>query len=113
MAGVIMGQTSRIVTVVDGVQVIEVTTHDPDGHPVETRYSVRGEKYETLKQAMEAARALAAGLSLACSPFYAFSTLPSARIFATNGRSCFFANRSMRLQDMRISSTISAAVLPL
>jgi Asp-tRNA(Asn)/Glu-tRNA(Gln) amidotransferase C subunit len=55
MAGVIMGQTSRIVTIVDGVQVIEVTTHDPDGHPVETRYSVRGEKYETLKQAMEAA----------------------------------------------------------
>ena len=54
-AGVIMGQTSRIVTIVDGVQVIEVTTHDPDGDPVETRYPVRGEKYETLKQAMEAA----------------------------------------------------------
>ena len=50
-----MGQTSRIVTIVDGVQVTEVTTHDPDGDPVETRYPVRGEKFETLKQAMEAA----------------------------------------------------------
>jgi hypothetical protein len=94
-----MGQTSRIVTIIEGVQVIEVTTNDQEGDPTETRYQVRGEKYETL--------------NLACSPFYAFSTLPSARIFATNGRSCFFANRSMRLQDMRISSTISAAVLPL
>ena len=51
-----MGQRSRIVTIVDGVQVIEVTTHDPDGDPVETHYMVRGEKYEMLKQAMEAAR---------------------------------------------------------
>jgi len=51
-----MGQTSRMVTIVDGVQVIEVTTHDPDGNPVETHYMVRGEKYETLKQAMKAAR---------------------------------------------------------
>ncbi|MGD0657872.1 MAG: hypothetical protein ABSD38_07385 [Syntrophorhabdales bacterium] len=52
-----MGQTSRIVTIVDGVQIIEVTAHDPDGDPVETHYMVRGEKYEALKQAMEAARA--------------------------------------------------------
>jgi hypothetical protein len=50
-----MGQISRIVTIVDGVQVIEVTTHDPEGGPIETYYLVRGEKYETLKQAMEAA----------------------------------------------------------
>ena len=49
-----MGQTSRIVTIVDGVQVIEVTTHDQDGDPIETCYLVRGERYETLKQAMEA-----------------------------------------------------------
>ena len=44
-------------TIVDGVQIIEVTAHDPDGDPVETHYMVRGEKYEALKQAMEAARA--------------------------------------------------------
>ena len=50
-----MGQTSRIVTVIEGVQVIEVTTHDPERGPIETYYLVRREKYETLKQAMEAA----------------------------------------------------------
>ena len=51
-----MGQTSRIVTIIEGIQVIEVTTHDPQGEPLETHYVVRGEKYETLKQAMKAAR---------------------------------------------------------
>ena len=51
-----MGQTSRVVTIVDGVQVIEVTTHDPEGHPIETHYQVRGEKYETLQEARRAAR---------------------------------------------------------
>jgi hypothetical protein len=50
-----MAQTSRIVTIIEGVQVIEVTAHDPQGDPTETYYLVRGEKYETLKQAMEAA----------------------------------------------------------
>ena len=53
-----MGQTSRIVTVIEGVQVIEVTTNDREGDPTETRYQVRGEKYETLRQAMEAARGI-------------------------------------------------------
>jgi hypothetical protein len=56
-----MAQTSRIVTIVEGAQVIEVTTHDPDGDTVETHYMVKGEKYETLKQAMEAARAISEG----------------------------------------------------
>ena len=51
-----MRQTSRIVTIVHGVQVMEVTTHDSQGDPVETCYLVRGEKYETLKPAMKAAR---------------------------------------------------------
>jgi hypothetical protein len=51
-----MAQTSRIVTIVEGVQVTEVTAHNPDGDPIETHYAVKGEKYETLKQAMEAAR---------------------------------------------------------
>jgi len=50
-----MGQTSRIVTIIEGVQVIEVTTYDPEGDPIQTYYRVRGETYETLKQAMEAA----------------------------------------------------------
>jgi len=49
-------QTSRIVTIINGVQVIEVTAHDPDGDPVETYYLVRGEKFETLRQAVQAAR---------------------------------------------------------
>ena len=41
-------------TIVDGVQVMEVTTYDQDGDPIETCYLVRGEKFATLKQAMEA-----------------------------------------------------------
>lgn len=53
--GVAMGQTSRIVTIIEGMQVIEVTTHDQDGDPIETYYRVRGEKYESLKDAMKAA----------------------------------------------------------
>ena len=56
-----MGQTSRIVTIVDGVEVIEATVHDPEGDPIETYYRVKGEKFETLKQAMEAARAISEG----------------------------------------------------
>lgn len=51
-----MGQTSRIVTVIEGAVVREVTIQDPQGDPIETHYEVRGEKYETLKQAMEAMR---------------------------------------------------------
>ena len=54
--GVIMRQTSRIVKMIDDVQVVEVTTHDPDGNPVETYYLVQGERFETLKQAKKAAR---------------------------------------------------------
>jgi hypothetical protein len=50
-----MGQTSRIVTIIEGVQVIEVTTHDQDGDPIETSYRVKGEKHESLKDAMKAA----------------------------------------------------------
>jgi hypothetical protein len=53
-----MGQTSRIVTIVDGVEVMEVTVHDPEGNPLETSYHVRGERYETLRQAMEAAKGI-------------------------------------------------------
>ena len=51
-----MGQTSRIVTIVEGVEVMEVTTYDQGGHPIETYYLIRGEKYESLRQAMKAAR---------------------------------------------------------
>jgi hypothetical protein len=54
--GVIMSQTSRIVAATDGVQVVKVTTHDSDGNPVERYYLVQGVRYDTLKQAMEAAR---------------------------------------------------------
>jgi len=50
-----MRQISRIVTIIEGVEVIEVTSRDPEGDPIETRYRVRGEKYETLKEAMDAA----------------------------------------------------------
>jgi hypothetical protein len=55
-ARVTMGQTGRIVTIVNGVEVIEVTTHDPEGEPIETSYEVRGEKYQTLTEARRAAQ---------------------------------------------------------
>jgi hypothetical protein len=50
-----MGQTSRIVTIIEGVQVIEAKTHDPDGDPIEAYYLAPGEKQKSLKQAREAA----------------------------------------------------------
>ena len=54
-----MGQTSRIVTIIEGVEVMEVTVHDLEGNPVETSYHVRGVKYESLRQAMEAVKGVA------------------------------------------------------
>ena len=51
-----MGQTSHIVTIVDGVQVIDMTVHDPNEDLVETFYQVRGARYEDLGTAMKAAR---------------------------------------------------------
>jgi len=47
---------SRIVTIIAGVQVMEVTTYDQDGDPVETSYRVKGDRYDTLEQAIKAAR---------------------------------------------------------
>jgi hypothetical protein len=51
-----MGQTSRIVTIVNGVEVIEVTIHDPEGESIETNYQVGGERYQTLTEARRAAQ---------------------------------------------------------
>ncbi len=54
-----MGQTSRVVTVVDGIEVMEVTVYNIDGEQLETRYYVRGEKYFSLKEATKAAKKIA------------------------------------------------------
>jgi hypothetical protein len=54
-----MGQKSRVVTVIDGVEVIEMMVMDPDGDPIETRYYVSGEKYDTLREARDAAKKIA------------------------------------------------------
>ncbi len=51
-----MGQTSRTVTILGGTELTEVTTYDQYGDPIGTYYLVLGEKGETLKQAMNAAR---------------------------------------------------------
>ena len=51
-----MGQISRVVTIIEGIEVIEVTIHDPGGDPVERHYYVLGEKHDSLKEAMRAAR---------------------------------------------------------
>jgi len=53
--GMAMGQTSRIVTIIEGVQVIEAKTHDPEGDPIEAYYLGPGEKQKSLRQATEAA----------------------------------------------------------
>ncbi len=54
-----MGQTSRVVTSIDGIEVIEVTREDQEGHPLETSYYVKGGKYTTLKEAWETAKTIA------------------------------------------------------
>lgn len=53
-----MGQTSRVVTVIENIEVIEVTREDAEGLARQSRYYVQGEKYETLKAAMDAAKRL-------------------------------------------------------
>ena len=53
-----MGQTSRIVTIANGIEVMEVTVHDSEGDPIETYYAIRGEKYATLREAREAAKGI-------------------------------------------------------
>jgi len=53
-----VGQTSRIVTIIDGVEVMEVTAYDPEGEPIETHYYVQGEKYPTLREARNAAKGI-------------------------------------------------------
>jgi hypothetical protein len=50
-----MPQTSRIVTFIDGIEVLEVTTYNLEGDPVETHYYVQGEKYSGLREAINAA----------------------------------------------------------
>jgi hypothetical protein len=49
-------KTSRVVTVIEGVEVIELVREDPEGFPTETSYYVKGEKYGSLKEAREAAK---------------------------------------------------------
>lgn len=51
-----MSQTSRMVTVIDGIEVVEVTTHNLDGELVGTHYCVQGEKYANLRDAGNAAK---------------------------------------------------------
>lgn len=48
-----MGQTSRVVTIIDGVRVMEATTCDEEGDLFTTHYLVQGEKYETLQAGNE------------------------------------------------------------
>ena len=54
-----MGQTSRVVTSIDGIEVIEVAREDSEGNPIETSYYVQGEKYATLKAAWKIAKNIA------------------------------------------------------
>ncbi|MGD0230068.1 MAG: hypothetical protein ABSC19_06890 [Syntrophorhabdales bacterium] len=51
-----MRKTSRIVTVVGGAKVIEVTAEEIKGSTPERYYYVHGERYQTLQEAREAAR---------------------------------------------------------
>ena len=51
-----MGLVTRVVTIIQGVEVIEVAIHDPGGDRIEKYYYVLGEKFDSLKHAMGAAR---------------------------------------------------------
>jgi hypothetical protein len=53
-----MAQTSRVVTVIENIEVIEVTREDAEELVRQSSYYVQGEKYETLKAAMDAAKQL-------------------------------------------------------
>ncbi len=53
-----MGQTSKVVTVIEQIEVIEIVREDAEGLVQQSRYYVQGEKYETWKQAMDAAKQL-------------------------------------------------------
>ncbi len=50
-----MGKIERRVTVIGGVEITEVVGEDLFGLPTDVHYVVRGERYDGLKQAMEAA----------------------------------------------------------
>jgi len=47
---------ANIVTIIEGVEVAEITAYDRGGHPIERYYQIRGEKFETLTQATKAVR---------------------------------------------------------
>ncbi len=51
-----MGRTSRVVARIGDVDILEVIREDFEGNLIERYYYVQGEKYDTLKSAMEAAR---------------------------------------------------------
>jgi len=53
-----VGQTSRVVTSIDGIEVIELTREHPEGHPLGASCYVHGEKYTTLKEAWKTAKTL-------------------------------------------------------
>ncbi len=53
-----MGKIERKVTVIGGIEITEVVGEDFSGLPADVHYVVRGERYDGLKQAMEAAMRL-------------------------------------------------------
>jgi len=48
-ARVTLAQTSRIVAIVDGAKITEVTTHNPEGELIETCYYIRGREVRDVK----------------------------------------------------------------
>jgi hypothetical protein len=53
-----MGKIERRVTIIGGIEITEVVGEDFFGLPADVHYVVRGERYDGLKQAMEAAMRL-------------------------------------------------------
>lgn len=54
----VMGRIERRVTVIGGIEITEVVGEDSFGLPTDVHYVVRGERYDGLKQAMEAAMSM-------------------------------------------------------
>ena len=53
-----MGQSTKVVTTVGNIDIIEVVTRDLEGDITGTSYYVQGEKHNTLKEARESAKKL-------------------------------------------------------
>jgi hypothetical protein len=54
-----VGQSTKVITSVGNIDIIEVTKRTPEDDVIESTYYVQGQKYPTLREARDAARRIA------------------------------------------------------